>query len=101
MRSRVGTLAKQIKQFCGSGVPELPDEWKAPERETPIEKKLPKPRRQVDKIKSMPVLLAKRYQREKTGEISALSPQKTASTTTAKSMMCVSLEMCLFRYVSL
>ena len=76
-RSRVGTLAKQIKQFCGSGVPELPDEWKAPERETPIEKKLPKPRRKVDKIKSMPVLLAKRYQREKTREISVLSPQKT------------------------
>ena len=85
MRSRVGTLAKQIKLFCGSGVPELPDEWKAPERETPVKKLAKprpsgKPRRPVDELKSIPEftsLLAKRYQREKTREISALTPQKT------------------------
>ena len=46
----------------------------------PVEKKRPKPKRSIDELTSMPEftsLLAKRYQREKTREISALSPQKT------------------------
>ena len=51
-RSRVGTLAKQSERFCGSGVPELPDKWKAPERETPIEKKRPKLKRAIDELTS-------------------------------------------------
>lgn len=46
-RSRVGTLAKQMKQFCGDSLPELPE------------------------------LLAKHHRKDKVIESSALSPQRT------------------------
>ena len=96
-RTRVGKLAKYFRDVenlncwvpmewlpsqtgSSSWVPELPVQWQAPERTAPVEKKRPKPKRSIDALTSMPEftsLLAKKYQREETREISALSPQKT------------------------
>ncbi len=79
-RSRVGTLAKQMKQFCGDSLPELPDEWTPPPAPAAAPAKPAKPRRLEDRLMAMPrnvELLAKHYQKDKVIESSALSPQRT------------------------
>ena len=79
-RSRVGTLAKQMKQFCGDSLPELPEEWTPPPAPAAAPAKPAKPRRLEDRLMAMPrnvELLAKHYQKDKVIESSALSPQRT------------------------
>ena len=79
-RSRVGTLAKQMKQFCGDSLPELPEEWTPPPAPAVVPVKPAKPRRLEGRLMAMPQnveLLAKHHRKDKVIESSALSPQRT------------------------
>ena len=72
--------AAWFQGLSAAWVPELPVQWQVPERTAPVGKKRPKPKRSIDGLTSIPEftsLLAKMYQREKTRDVSALSPQKT------------------------
>lgn len=53
-RSRVGTLAKQMKQFCGDSLPKLPEEWTPPPAPAAVPVKPAKPRRLEGRLMAMP-----------------------------------------------
>ena len=53
-RSRVGTLAKQMKQFCADSLPELPEEWMPPQAPAAALTEPAKPRRQEDRLMTLP-----------------------------------------------
>ena len=79
-RSRVGTLAKQMKQFCGDSLPELPEEWTPPPAPAAAPAEPAKPRRREDRLMALPQnveLLAKHHRQDMVIESSALSPQRT------------------------
>ena len=80
-RSRVGALAKQIKEArCADYLPELPDNWAAPPAPAAAPVKQLKHKRKVDVAQAQPEyveFVAKHYKREQTIESSALSPQRT------------------------
>ena len=82
-RSRVGALAKHIKEVCCAGylyLPALPEEWATPPVPAAAPAKQLKHKRKVEVAGAQPEIAeftAKHYKREQTSESSALSPQGT------------------------
>ena len=78
-RSRVGTLAKQIKQFCDGCMPDLPDEWRVPEPAPVPATEVKAPKRKWQRDLQRPDLAATltKYDRQSVIEDAALTPSRT------------------------